>query len=72
MEDIEEYKKNMQGRNTGKCGIGDPRRKNISSRAMKGELEVVKLVKPCPNCGHHKAIRSITKYKCSRCKKVLV
>jgi ribosomal protein L37AE/L43A len=50
--------------------MGDRSRTNsFSKRAARGKLDVIR--RDCPFCGHHKALRSVTLIKCSRCKKRL-
>jgi len=54
-------------RKSGRATIGDRARTHHSKRAAKGNLEVIR--RNCPHCNHHKALKTITKIKCSRCKR---
>lgn len=50
----------------GDIGTGGMRRKNFSSRAEKGNLDVIK--KKCPYCGHHKVLATLNGLvKCAKC-----
>ena len=66
-KEVEEYKKSMQGRRTGRCSFDDPRRKNVSRRGIKQKLTLAEVT--CPYCRHHKAFRTefCGVFKCTRC-----
>lgn len=53
----------------GRQGIDSPRRGSPSWRALKGNLWVEK--RDCPYCGHHKALVTVNKTKCAKCKQRL-
>lgn len=62
----EEKEENKQ---IGRTKISSLHRKNVSHRAIKNNIAVIK--KKCPYCNHHKAIETYFsgKIKCSRCKR---
>lgn len=52
----------------GDTGKGGMRRQNFSSRAAKGNLDVIR--KRCPHCNHHKVLATLNGLvKCAKCKR---